>query len=578
MRSDGNYATQSFGEPEHLTHKRLRGGRQNDGETECPGSHALLRPNLLLGFETRTDLFELQLRNSVERPISKKGAYSLGIALREALSQVLGVETAELGCAVRPTRDLADNNTFSIFLYDTASDGAGYATQAFARGPEELFKKALEVLQCQKHCETACHACLLSFDTQFHISDLDRNEALAILDDHFIRALSLPIELQAFGPTTVMEMESLRLAISRETLRLGTISMLRIYLGGLPIHWVPLEWSLKEELFGLRSRGVNIQLMLDAHEIEQLSPDQKDELRALISVIGAEAMVSNERDTLNSPSMIMAMAHAQGQIRWASSNRDSLSPNASWGSSEIETLFVRTSSHEPLAEPGSNYTHLRLENLRVIDANATDIPILDELNGSIQSFGARAWSLIAERTPRLAKLLNSDIPLTEVNYSDRYLKSPDAALFLRSFLQGVCQYTGGVGTKTKVIVRTAKPDLRDNGFEPRFIDQNWKDSLDRKDVLESLLGPDACKYHYLELQNSELPHARILTLTWGNNETWRMRLDQGFGYWRSATREYFPFERGATFQMQKLREMSFSVVPHTVSRHPTYISIVRINE
>jgi len=189
-------------------HKRLRGGKNNDRETECPGSNETwaIKRNLRLGVTRRTEVLELQLHEVSGNSIDKGTAYTTGVVLRQALAERLGVEEREIGVAISPTRDISDRPTYSIYLFDTAQGGAGYVSQAVQYLPA-LFYKGKEILHCSRNCDVACQGCLLSYDTQHHIQDLDRNKALELINDQFLQALQLPAAMQIFGPNTLLEME-----------------------------------------------------------------------------------------------------------------------------------------------------------------------------------------------------------------------------------------------------------------------------------------------------------------------------------------------------------------------------------
>jgi hypothetical protein len=184
-------------------HKRLRGGKNHDRELACPGSQEpwAIKQELRLGLVTHTEVLELQLHDpATGRPVDNRvTAYSLAVALRRALAQRLGVEEREVGCTVTPSRSREGHQAFSIYLFDTASGGAGYVSQAVDWFPK-LFRQARGVLACPRGCDSACQGCLLTYDTQHHLDDLDRHRALSLLDETFFNALELPAALQAFGP------------------------------------------------------------------------------------------------------------------------------------------------------------------------------------------------------------------------------------------------------------------------------------------------------------------------------------------------------------------------------------------
>jgi DEAD/DEAH box helicase domain-containing protein len=193
----------SDGTPDSMkSHKRLRGGRQNDKERECPGCENpwAIKQGLLLAASSRTDVFELQLRDPVSyRGADRPAAVALVVALRQALCELLGIEEGEIGFATQSTKLSEGGSVWSIYLYDAASGGAGYATSAPVWLPEML-RKAREILDCPRGCDRACQACILSFDTQFQRDTLDRNPALALLDGGLLDATALPTGLHLFGP------------------------------------------------------------------------------------------------------------------------------------------------------------------------------------------------------------------------------------------------------------------------------------------------------------------------------------------------------------------------------------------
>ena len=228
-----------------IPHQRLRGGKNYDREQACPGSQEpwAIKQGLRLGLVTHTEVLELQLHDPASgRPLDRVTAYSLAVALRRALAQRLGVEEREIGCAVIPSRSGEGHPAFSLYLFDTASGGAGYVSQAVDWFPE-LFRQARGVLTCPRGCDGACQGCLLTYDTQHHLDDLDRHRALSLLNETFFNALELPAALQAFGPMTRLEMEPLTLALRRELQRYA-MREIRIFLGGQVEALGPVELAV----------------------------------------------------------------------------------------------------------------------------------------------------------------------------------------------------------------------------------------------------------------------------------------------------------------------------------------------
>jgi len=165
-------------------HRPLRGYRsQRNAVGECRGSEEVfaVQRGRALGGLVPTDVFELQLRRPrLGTPMSSEEATSLAVALRQALASSLGIERQELGFAL--TRHAWDEEpALAVALYDTAPGGAGYAPRA-ADDIIALLHAAARVLRCPQHqCQTACHGCLLSFDTDRLSPLLNRHAALDLL-------------------------------------------------------------------------------------------------------------------------------------------------------------------------------------------------------------------------------------------------------------------------------------------------------------------------------------------------------------------------------------------------------------
>ena len=157
-------------------HKRLRGGKLNDREKHCPGNDSdwAILEGVRLGISTRTEIFEFQPRPIDKgEPLDRVTVYTLAAALRRALCAMLGIEDKEIGILTAPSRDSLGEATHSLFLYDTATGGAGYTSQIASNLPS-LLRKARDTLACPSDCDAACQGCLLTHDTQHHLADLDR--------------------------------------------------------------------------------------------------------------------------------------------------------------------------------------------------------------------------------------------------------------------------------------------------------------------------------------------------------------------------------------------------------------------
>lgn len=156
---------------EKLTnHRRLRGGRNSNGESICTAQN--IRDHIVLGSRFKTDFTEIRLKKADGSYVNdKKLAYSLGVIFTKALAEHLAIEEGELGFGIKRY-----NGYQTVFIYDAAKGGAGYASQ-FRLYTKEILQQAHDVLfNCV--CQNACTRCLIDRTTQWHIEDLDRHIAI----------------------------------------------------------------------------------------------------------------------------------------------------------------------------------------------------------------------------------------------------------------------------------------------------------------------------------------------------------------------------------------------------------------
>lgn len=162
-------------------HYPLRGVEKMEGETgHCIGleQNFKIQRHLNLGGRELSDIFELQLNHkTLHHGLDKTEATSLAVALRNALCAKLGIETHEVGYATPVAPFKEGHQAHTIFLFDRAGGGAGYSTQA-PDYLDELFERARKNLECSRDCDSACHGCLLAYDTLFDADNLDRHKGL----------------------------------------------------------------------------------------------------------------------------------------------------------------------------------------------------------------------------------------------------------------------------------------------------------------------------------------------------------------------------------------------------------------
>jgi ATP-dependent helicase YprA (DUF1998 family)/DNA-directed RNA polymerase subunit RPC12/RpoP len=531
-------------------HKRLR-GRQGGQDSFCHGSDFALKPNLRLGHEAQTDVLELFLRGNDGAPIQdRKTAFSLAVAVRNAIAQRLGVELDELGCGTKPVRFAGDSIGLVIVIFD--NHASGYCSSVSGRLPE-ILSQARRELECKAGCEDACQACLLDFNTRFHAENLNRHDALKFLTPQWLQQLALPEGQKYFGADSVAEHQTLAEAITRE-LAFFSDGPVRIFLSGDPDDWdIPAsllrkyvqQWSASEH---------EVHLVMDKRIVSRLSQSDAMALNAL-SMLNGVSLWTGMPPATQYDGMTLVAVGRDTAVVWAT-NVDTIGiPAANWGSSE-GVVFVRGKADvsqipfEPVA----------LKPI-VQEAGAHHLEIVTELDGSIDDFGKR---MLQEIERALGKPLIADTDkVVHVTYNDRYLNSPLPLVLLLKLIGEIrCRYPdcwNGDALKLK-IASTCGQSM--SAFSPNRIWNDWPDAGKRNEVIIAACEYTGWRVELMPLDKRQVQHSRLLELHLQSGKSVKMWFDQGFGYWKvsNSTRDrYFPFNASSQEQVKKIADLKANI-------------------
>lgn len=501
---------------------------------------------------------ELQLASMEGPPVNAPTvAYTLAVGLRRALCEHIGIEEREIGIAANETRNHNGHSVQSIYLFDTASGGAGYSSQVPHHLPRLLKQVAESVLQCPNECDAAFQACVLTYETQHQIDNLNRHEVLELLTPQFLAAVALPETHRAFGEHTRLELEPLVLAIQRETLRLHP-DQIRLYLGGDPDQWEPLAWRFLSELRRMAESGLTITLLVDSGVLPKLSQGQKDALAAVVSQLGATL----QEGALSSRSLegegMVPMVEIGGEARsgyWAASATAALAPDDAWGSGAAELSYVFSGMQDKPLTGLQGWSDVSIDSLRPqASQRVAEIRITQGLDGPADRFGFRFWHLVRRKIPALADRLSGNLPIQALSYSDRYLNSPISVLLLERIISQLLDFPGGLSESSEIAINTAELGSS-HGSWPRFWSHDWQSEHEREQVMTRVFAKRPFSLA-LDIQpKHHTPHERFLRLDWGQGAQWEIRLDQGVGYWTpSGKGNYFPFEQNEAGQAETIRK------------------------
>ena len=574
--SEDESSAENPGLPEAIwRHRPLRGGRQVDEEGFCLGGSDPfgVKRHLWLGASVTTDVFELQMLDPRTRgpACDKTKATTIAVALRQALAEKLGVELRELGYAAVPSRSPDGSPGFSVVLYDAATGGAGLVSQAPSSLPQ-LMARVRTILECGRRCDRACHGCLLDYDTQRDLVDLDRIAALSLVTPELLGQIELPEEGRLFGPATVQEFEPMHRAISRE-LQQGCCKEIRVYLGGAANEWELPVWALREDLTAWALRGRKVILIAPRSTLLALPEAVANGVASWVEAAGiALRAVRHPARELAVHGIAAEVTGGSRSTRWAFLSGEAPAPGSAWGAGESGRSVMLRANEGLKGPPGDLLTPTELRKLP--PDMATVLHLGKELDGNVITLGARFWKLVSAKSPRLSAKLQAGAPINEIIYSDRYIRTPLMFRALLEIFGGLLAFRGAIDSATtRLEIQTAP--LEDEGrLAPRLWTHNWSEDRVRQDVAAAVLGTLPGTGKFTLCGKRQTSHSRELSLRWRDGATWRMRLDEGVGFFCTSRNVPFPFDRLPGEQANALQTTKFDVHVRPGQTSISYLSDV----
>ncbi len=509
-------------------HRRLRGGKSDDGKNICPGSHNSwkIKQNVHLGHDSLTDALELVLRNpsSGELLIDDITAYSIAVALREAIAAELGVQTEELGCDSHPIK-VDGQPTRVIRVFDLRS--GGYTTQAAERINEaSLWQRVITRLD-SCNCSHACQRCLLSFDTRFEAERLNRHAALAWINQSWLAGLALPAELAVLGPQSQAEITTMHEAVEREITRDDSAKVIAIYLPATAEDWdLAVARRLRNQLQRWEGAGHQVQLHVRENVLVKLPSDQKEWL-AKLAFNGVRIYLHNAMPDLGAMVLNITLQGPRCSIAWASDNINLNAPGSTWDLATAGVRIIRGAA--PILRADRELKGADL--MPGVPPELVKVEIANQLDGSLEGFSSRLWKhLRQEANSLLEDALTGKDPITELIYSDRYVCSPLVVNLLVSVIHELGQHDA----RFKIRIQ-GRHYQRDDNRSPWQCRHDWHSSQERDDAIRQAL--EYCGLEGEVLSLNSLPHYRQLKMKLLSGKHLIVQFDQGLSYWEADRNE-----------------------------------------
>ncbi|MCB1357850.1 MAG: DEAD/DEAH box helicase [Maritimibacter sp.] len=491
-------------------------------DNRCPGGYTApnrLQRNVHLAQTTRTDVFEFQLPAGV----GEGAALALGAALREALSERLGVETAEIGVAAGPSVGVDQDRLVSLWLLDRAAGGAGLV----ARLQEaELFAamlaRAAEVLDCPEKCVHGCPSCILQPDLSLQEIRLDRAAALRCART-ILERIRIPDALQVFGPATRSLGGSLTAALDRAR-RAGTLSRVDLFLRGHPDTWDLSAWNARGAIRDLAESGTEVRLLFAKNTISHAGFDLG--VKLALHRISEHAKVGIIPEMLDAGglAMVACLSGKDGARRGVAVQAENEAvPTVEWANGSGAAILVGPYSSEatPTLLSASKLLEFGTGNGKVIEPDAS-------LDGPIRGFGARFWKALSRHLP-LEMSAMADHGVEAISYSDRYMLTPVTVVLLSETLRAA---PGATGASLSIDLAPNEAPWNQPDFPKVF--HSFIDDGARISFLRALLPSANIR---MAMRKNDLPHRRQMTIRLKDGRRYRVLFDQGFGGWKCGGKD-----------------------------------------
>lgn len=555
-------------------HNKLQGKQSSDGLSSCEGSDEAyaIKENVHLGATDQTDVFELFLMNPAEGAYLRHRSgdelpWTLAVVLRQALADIHGINAEEMGYTVKAST--VPDCTYpvaGIALYDNNGGGAGFSSSAHTHFREMLIR-AMKYLECKDHCESACQACLLGYDTRFHSDVLNRHIAKDYLES-LEGYLDLPSEAQIFGASTKHCFDSLSEELLA-SINKGGVG-LKIFLSGNYQDWDISSSNLKEACLTWKQSFETVTLVLPGLDLNLISSVHKDDLRALNNFgVHIAANKSVEISKLASESLL-AQVEGDGKIFTFGSNAPSANtPDQNWLSLDGYHLVTSDVIESiSLKEIGAEW----LADTSVI--GDVELDLESDCDGLVSQFGIKLWQQIENTSEPLSSIFKSGAELTSISYSDAYICSPWTLMLFGEVINALkCEHANCWGDPI-IVLRTGDKPANPSS---KGLYGEWNSSDDKSEVITEYFDQMGEEIKVEIKSKHDISHGRILTLRWKDGTHFTIRFDHGFGCWSidGKTSKWFEVDNEPSKQVSDMFDMLNSLKVRFSKKFPTQVFIKR---
>jgi hypothetical protein len=308
-----------------------------------------------------------------------------------------------------------------------------------------------------------------------------------------------------------------------------------------------------------RVRGADVRLGLERALLEGLNTAQRLGLRDAAVRHSFSLWFAQCPVPPNGSALIATLESGAAITGWCSRDRVAATIGAGWGSGQTAPIVQGAMS--------AGIEFAPIDPTLLLPKTGAGVRVIAADQGrSLRLFGNWFAHLVQEELEALG--LWGIGALAEIRYSDRYLRSPLSVVLTLRALAGLRDALAGKHAKIPLSLLSSPLDAR-NDQTPYLSFHDWQNSADREAVIQRLaqsFGFDAV----IDLTGTQ--HAREPRIGYRDGRAVRIYLDQGFAYWRVASRERFDFSASPGRQAKQLEDAA----PLIVGNGNTYFVVTRV--
>lgn len=501
--------------------------------------------NVMLGGHFMTEFFELRLRNSNGVLVADDSLmFTMGAALVNAISSALGIKNDEISFGYKKYQYFT-----SIFIFDKAKGGAGYARKA-SMMLDRLFgiiKNQLNGCSCSK----ACPQCLIDHNTQWHEEWLDKNKVLQWISMYEKAKVSVPATISSlFAPGAQISPQPFNIsAIFASAFASADINECVFFFSGDAKNWDSV-WN-EDILSSIRGNGAIVKMAIS----QSVVFNQKDKAKVLSQICNRNGLLDMAiyNNLAYTPLALVKKNNGANTLIFGSSKTLN-ERSALWGTGG--DLYTIDNISEQSILNGQSLSFQELDD--ILMSEKTTAIHLNKRTSSVFSLYDEYKNAFKRKSPNNWKLLSSVLKGKKVtiSYTDRYMASKMDIMIFAHFVHNLAKdmdlTIGSVDIKVLDNFNYQSPIYINQDIETP--DKRTQVAIECLSTVLSIsqsmitctsIGPTAI---------TRMQHARELVLDPGNGHSVAIRPDGGWsnGWWPNGVLYTQPYNVDFQIQMQNI--------------------------